>query len=193
MNRLKAALLATALAASTTLASCSDGSTHNDADVRFASEMIPHHAQAVAMADLTVGRKGLDPRVARLAEQIRGAQTPEINTMTGWLKDWDEKVPRTGYAQGDGHLHSDEGMGMGDMGDMPGMMSAEDLQRLQDARGPRFQALWLQMMVEHHRGAVEMSQTERRDGEHPAAVALAKKITTSQEGQISTMRDLAGG
>ena len=67
---------------------------HNDADVAFASDMIQHHAQALAMVDLTVGRD-LDPEVEALAEAIRAAQGPEIETMTDWLTEWDEPIPAT--------------------------------------------------------------------------------------------------
>ena len=67
---------------------------HNDADVAFASEMLQHHAQALTMVDLTMGR-GLDPEVKQLADDIRSAQAPEIETFTDWLTDWDEEIPST--------------------------------------------------------------------------------------------------
>ncbi|MEO5709004.1 MAG: DUF305 domain-containing protein [Nocardioidaceae bacterium] len=197
MNRLKNALAATSVAALLSVTACSDGAGHNDADVSFATEMIPHHAQALAMADLTIGRDGLDPQVADLAERIRGEQTPEINTLTDWLTSWGEKAPTTGYASGDGHTHSDEGMGMGEQvgGDaMPGMMSADDMRRLQDTTDDQaFGDLWLRMMIEHHQGAIDMARTEQQDGESADALALAQRIATAQDGEIDTMRKLLAG
>ncbi|GAA0985764.1 Methionine-rich peptide X [Nocardioides aquaticus] len=67
---------------------------HNDTDVAFASDMLQHHTQALDVVDLTQGRD-LDLEVQQLADDIRAAQAPEIETFTGWLTDWDEAVPAT--------------------------------------------------------------------------------------------------
>lgn len=167
---------------------------HNDADVSFAREMIAHHAQAITMANLTIGRDRLDPKVAKLAEQIRLAQTPEIDRMSRWLRRWHEPVPKTGYATGDGHSHSERGMtgteGMSEDMQMPGMMSGAEMRRLGRSRGAAFETQWLQMMVEHHRGAVAMARTERARGSDPGALALAEDITRTQRREVSRMRDL---
>ena len=69
------------------------GAEFNDADTEFATDMVQHHAQALAMVDLTRGRE-LDPGVERLAEAIRMAQSPEIEQMTTWLTDWGQPIPR---------------------------------------------------------------------------------------------------
>ena len=101
--RYKHALSAGALALAVVLTGCSDNPDNNESassstkdfnktDVGFAQDMIPHHRQAVAMADLAETRAS-DPKVKKLAAQIAGAQDPEIDTMTGWLKDWNQKVP----------------------------------------------------------------------------------------------------
>ena len=93
-------LAATALiaAAALGLSSCADttdgaeaSSQFNDADVAFATDMIPHHQQAVQMAELAADRAGSD-QVRQLAEDIEAAQGPEIDTMTGWLDDWGQEV-----------------------------------------------------------------------------------------------------
>jgi uncharacterized protein (DUF305 family) len=162
---------------------------HNQADVDFATQMIQHHAQALSMVDLTVGRD-LDPKVAALAEEIRQAQAPEIETMSDWLQEWGEEVPETvrdhANAHGDDHSGGDTGT------DMPGMMSAEDMAALEDASGAEFGDMWLEMMVEHHEGAVAMAGTEVADGQFKPAVNLAKEIQTSQAAEIDTMKDLLG-
>src|SRR5438128_8499755 len=67
----------------------------NDADVEFAQQMIPHHQQALEMAKLAESR-ATGPEVKDLAAAIEGAQDPEIQTMTGWLQEWDEDVPGLG-------------------------------------------------------------------------------------------------
>ncbi len=190
-RRLAALLLATCLAT----AACGGGADHGDADVAFAQDMIPHHAQAIAMANLTIGREGLDPEIADLAEQIRTEQQPEIDTLSGWLEDWEEKVPKTGFGSGEGHTHSEEGMDLQGMEGMEGegMMSADDFEALEDAQGAAFSQRWLEMMIEHHEGAVAMARTQVEDGDFPAAIDLAEDMVRSQTDEIETMRTLARG
>ncbi|MEO5664355.1 MAG: DUF305 domain-containing protein [Nocardioides sp.] len=191
---LTAALALTAAACGnddTSTATSSEVSTteHNDADVEFASNMLQHHAQALAMVDLTIDRP-LDPEVQQLAEQIRDAQAPEIETFTDWLTDWDEEVPETVRD------HSNAGHDMDDMGDsmndenMPGMMTSDDMGALEDASDAEFQTMWLEMMVEHHEGAVAMAKAEQGDGQYKDAVDLAGNIVTSQTAEIETMKGL---
>ena len=191
---LTAALALTAAAcgnddASTGTASEVSTTEHNDADVEFASNMLQHHAQALAMVDLTIDRP-LDPEVLQLAEQIRDAQAPEIETFTDWLGDWDEEVPETVRD------HSNAGHDMDDMGDsmndenMPGMMTSDDMGALEDASDAEFQTMWLEMMIEHHEGAVEMAKAEQGDGQYKPAIDVAGNIVESQTGEIETMKGL---
>lgn len=164
---------------------------HNDADVAFASDMLQHHAQALSMVDLTMERP-LDPEVQQLAERIREAQAPEIQTFSGWLTDWDEEIPETVRDHANAH-GDDDGGDSGDTGtDVPGMMSGDDMAALEDAGDAEFGDLWLEMMVEHHEGAVAMARTEEADGQFKAAVKLAKDIQTSQADEIDTMNNLLG-
>lgn len=196
---------AIALGVALTLSACgsdgggSDTSTavsateHAEADVAFASDMVQHHAQALSMVDLTVGRT-LDPEVQQLAEEIRAGQGPEIETMADWLTEWGEEVPPTMRD------HANAGHDMGDMAesmegmdtDMPGMMSAEEMAELEEAPDTEFQTRWLEMMVEHHTGAVEMAEAEQEDGRYAPAVELAGTIIESQTAEIETMEGLLG-
>lgn len=178
------------------LAGCSDaessgGKGYNDADVDFASDMIQHHAQALEMVDLTLGRE-LDPEVVALTEEIRAAQAPEIETMADWLEDWDQPVPETSRDHANAHAE-DHGASVEMDEDMPGMMSAEEMDALEKATGEEFQSMWLEMMIDHHEGAVEMAAAEVDEGENAEAIALAEEIISSQEKEISTMRDLLEG
>ena len=128
----------TSSAGSTTvssLASKASATEHNDADVTFASDMSTHHAQALSMVDLTLDRP-LDPEVQALAEDIRAAQGPEIETMADWLTEWGEEVPATMRDHANaGHDMGDMSDTMDDMGhdDMPGMMTADDMDGLENA------------------------------------------------------------
>lgn len=155
---------------------------HNEADVAFAQQMIPHHAQALAMVDLTLERP-LDPEVEQLVEGVRSAQAPEIETMTDWLQDWDEEVPETVRD------HSNAGH---DMDHMEGMMDDEDMAELADATDADFQELWLTMMIEHHEGAVEMAEGQLDEGRNQAVLDLAQEIVDGQTAEIDTMESLLG-
>lgn len=166
---------------------------HNDADIAFATDMIQHHAQALSMVDLTVDRT-LDPEVQQLADDIREAQGPEIETMSDWLQDWNEEVPQTMRD------HASAGHDMEGMGDslegmdsaMPGMMSAEDFDELENAPDSEFQTMWLEMMIAHHQGAVEMAQDQQDNGQYKAAVDLAGDVVDTQTVEIDTMNTLLG-
>jgi uncharacterized protein (DUF305 family) len=195
--RFTRALAATAAAMTLALAGCSssgpstDGSGHNEADVDFAGDMIQHHAQALEMVDLTLGRD-LDPEVARLADQIRAAQAPEIEKMADWLEEWGEPVPPTSRDHANAHAE-EHGENPAVNADMPGMMTADQMDSLEAASGEEFQSMWLEMMVDHHEGAVEMATTETEEGENAQAVSLAEEIIEAQEKEIATMQDMLKG
>lgn len=181
-------LTAAVLAASLfTLAACGsedDADTAagpNAADVTFAQQMIPHHGQAVEMAELAKARAE-SQEVKDLAADIEAAQGPEIETMTGWLESWDEEVPDVGMSGMDhGEMSSDE---------MAGMMTDDEMANLEAASGAGFDQMFLTMMIEHHEGAIEMARTEQSEGEFPEAVGMAKEIETAQTEEIQTMQDL---
>ena len=151
---------------------------HNKADVGFAEEMIQHHRQAVDMAELADSR-AVSPEVKELATKIKGAQDPEIETMSGWLTAWGEKVPED--MAGMGH---DMGSGM------PGMMSADDMADLEKASGAAFDEKFLKLMVEHHEGAVEMAETEKTEGKYGPAIDLAEDVITAQTAEIEQMNKM---
>lgn len=149
----------------------------NAADQMFVMMMIPHHQQAIEMADLILGKDGIDPRVTELAQQIKDAQGPEIDTMAGWLDDWgmpyDDSMP--------GH----------DMGGMDGgMMSEEDMAALEVATGVEASRLFLTGMIAHHQGAVTMAQDEVDNGQNADVIALAQQVIDGQTAEIATMQEI---
>lgn len=192
-----ARLLTGAAVAGLVLAGCADtssGSTgaapsasaaaaqgeHNNADVTFVQGMIPHHRQAVAMAELAAGRSR-NPQVLDLAARIDGAQGPEITTMTGWLREWGAEVPTDGGMMGGDHTG---------MAGMSGMMTPDQMQGLGQATGASFDRMFLQLMTAHHRGAVEMARTELTAGADPRATTLAQTIIDTQRAEITEMEAL---
>jgi uncharacterized protein (DUF305 family) len=167
-----------------------NGDEFNAADVEFATDMIPHHAQALQMVDMTLGRS-LDPEVLALTENIRGAQAPEIEVMVDWLTAWGEPIPATSRDHSNaGH----DGVGGMDMSgsDMPGMMSSDELAELDAASDAEFQDMWLTLMIAHHEGAIEMARTEQTQGTYRQAIKLAESIETSQRAEITYMEALLG-
>jgi len=161
-----------------------DAQGFNDADVQFATDMIPHHAQALEMVNLTIGRD-LTPEVQELADQIMAAQTPEVEQMTAWLREWDQPVPETSLD------HSGDGMGDMDMG-MPGMVSMEDMAALEEAPEAEFEPTFLTLMIGHHEGAIEMAEAELADGQNAEAKQLAEEIIDAQQREIEQMTELLG-
>jgi uncharacterized protein (DUF305 family) len=148
---------------------------HNDADVAFATDMIPHHAQAVAMAKM-VPTRASSQQVKDLATQIQAAQDPEIKLMSGWLEAWGEPVPAAGEMQ-----HGD------------GMMSMEEMGQLETATGAAFDKMWLEMMIKHHDGAIVMARIELTAGGDAEAKKLAQAIVDGQGKEIAAMNSLLAG
>ncbi|KTR02299.1 DUF305 domain-containing protein [Curtobacterium luteum] len=185
--------IAAALALGLSLASCSTStsgsraasssstsaaSRHNEQDVMFAQMMLPHHEQAVEMSDVLLAKgSGVDPDVAALAEQITAEQSPEINQLSTWLQGWGE--PTEPEHSGAGHSTS-------------GMMSDSDMDDLDQASADDAGKLYLEQMVQHHKGAVDMAKAEAEKGKNVDAVAMAKSIVSSQTEQITQMQDMLG-
>ncbi|MBD2892592.1 hypothetical protein amrb99_15020 [Actinomadura sp. RB99] len=149
---------------------------HNGQDVMFAQMMIPHHRQAIEMADLAATRAS-SPQVKSLAADIEKEQTPEIERLSGWLTGWGSSVPSPG-------------MGGMDRGGMDGLMTEKDMKELEAAKGAAFDKAFLQMMIKHHEGAVAMAMTEQSAGQFPDAKTMAAGIISSQSTEITKMRTL---
>ncbi len=160
---------------------------HNAADVAFATGMIPHHGQAITMADMATS-KATNPQVQTLAAAIKTAQGPEITTMSGWLTGWGQPVPSTTGGQDMAGMGT--GSNMGGMSGEAGMMSEQEMQQLSATTGAQFDRMWLQMMIKHHQGAVTMARTEVGNGQHPDAKQLAQRIIAAQNTEIATMTAL---
>jgi len=198
MARIRTTLMFTgALAAAITLAGCSSDSgsmsgmdhgssstaapsssaeagSFNDQDVMFAQMMTGHHQQAIEMSDMLLAKTGVEENVTQFAEKIKAAQEPEIETMTGWLESWGESTD------------SMSGMDHGS----DGMMSDDDMNALEQADGASAGKLFLEQMIQHHQGAIDMAQTEVDSGENADAVALAKKIVSDQTAEIAEMQTM---
>lgn len=155
----------------------------NDADVSFATNMVPHHEQAIELSALAPDRS-TNPELLALAAEIQAAQEPEIATMKAFLVQWDEDPEAAG-----GH----EGHDMSAMEGMEGMVDPATMTRLESLQGAEFDTLWLESMIAHHEGAIGMAQTELADGENVDAKALAQQIIDGQQAEIDRMKTMLGG
>jgi uncharacterized protein (DUF305 family) len=171
------------LAAAVLLAACNQGGDEqssgsataapNDADVTFTQNMIPHHQQAIEMAKL-VDSHTKQPQLHKLADSIIVSQGQEITLMQGWLQSW-------------GKPATPAGMDHGAM-QMPGMMSEMEMRQLRLSKGEDFDLAFIDMMTAHHEGAIEMANTELRDGSLPEVKRLAQQIIDAQQAEIDQFK-----
>ncbi len=144
--------------------------TYSDDELMFASMMIPHHSQAVTMSELALANS-TNPETLSLATAIRDAQAPEIKQMQSWL---DER-----------NYSESESQSM----DMGGMMSEEDLATLASAKGAAFDRLFLEGMIAHHEGAIQMAEMVK-DSTNSEVKMLFTNIVASQSAEIEAMKAL---
>lgn len=148
----------------------------NDADVEFAQGMIPHHQQALDMATIALDPGAqAGPEVTDLAARIAAAQDPEIQVMTEWLTTWGRPL------EGD-DPHGGHGPG--------GMMTDAEMEELDTTTGPAFDQLWMELMIRHHQGAIEMAESVKANGLNPDVLTLADEVITAQQAEIDEMREL---
>lgn len=159
-----------------------ESDVHNDADTQFARLMIVHHEGALEMSELAA-RQADTEEVRALAERIADAQDPEIALMVGWLEAWGED--RAADAE---HGAMDHGGTQ-----MEGLSQDEAMEVLSGLEGRDFDRSFLDLMTAHHRGAIEMAEAQRTDGQNIEARDLAARIVADQTREVSEMEELLEG
>jgi uncharacterized protein (DUF305 family) len=137
--------------------------------VHFAQMMIPHHEQAVQLSNLALQISD-NPEVRDLATRIKNAQSPEITQMKSWL----------------------ESVGMPDMNhvmDMPGFVDDAQFAAIKELAGNAFDSLWLELMIDHHKGAIEMV-ADIANNKTAEVKTLGEEIVASQSAEIAEMEAL---
>ena len=147
--------------------SSQSGSEYSADDIAFAEMMIPHHEQAIEMSEIAL-LNTTNPEVLQLAQEIKDAQSPEIELMKSWAG---VKVS----------------MHLGHM--MDGMLSEGELNDLRKAKGQEFDRLFLQGMIKHHEGAIKMAQAVATSANKDVA-DLSASIINAQQLEISAMKEL---
>jgi uncharacterized protein (DUF305 family) len=155
--------------------STSQVATHNADDVLFAQSMMPHHQQAIDLAAMVPDRS-TNPEMLTLAATIAGQQQPEIATMKALLMQWDVNPDEMSHPSG----HA--GMAMA------GMVDDATMVKLDSLKGADFDILWLQSMITHHQGAIEMAKAEIADGKNVDMTTLARNMIAAQQAEIDQMK-----
>ncbi len=163
----------------------------SEADVKFMTGMIAHHAQALIMSRLAP-ENNASPQIQTLASRIINAQKDEIRSMQTWLRDREQPVPEVHIEGLNLMIHGlpDHHMKM-DHTNMAGMLSPAQLKELSEAKGEDFDRLFLKYMVDHHKGAVTMvTKLFNTDGaaQDEAAFRLATDIQVDQRTEIARMQ-----
>jgi uncharacterized protein (DUF305 family) len=149
-------------------------------DVGFLHDMITHHEQAVAMANVELG-SGAEPGVEVFAREILAFQNHDLGRMQAMLEDW-------GYAREDRPERAMAWMGMAVApADMPGTASQVELEALRSAEGRTADALFLALMVDHHAGGVHMASYAADHADDDEVRALARGLTRSQRQEIDEL------
>jgi len=154
------------------------GQKYSIADVRFMQDMIPHHNQALEMAVLVADRTERT-QLVDLAERIEKSQKDEIAFMTGWLEEHDAEMP-----------DPDDYEAMGVSRKMAGMASPEDMERLANSHGGDFDRLFLELMIEHHKGAITMVedlQEQPGAASEPVVFEFVNDVMNDQSAEIERM------
>ena len=142
-------------------------------DVMFVQMMIPHHQQAIAMAQMALDEPTSSTKVKELATQIKDAQDPEIQLMDTWLNGWKESdLAPTSH-----------GMDMSS-----GMMTDAEMTELMKQQGVAFDQMWTEMMIAHHQGAVAMANDVLANSTNTDVRALAQAVISVQEKEIAMMK-----
>ena len=152
----------------------SETMTLSDTDAKFLQMMLPHHEQAIEMAELA-SEQADAKKVKVLALGIKKLQTIEIEKMKSWLS-------QAGYPSVDPDADHSMHMGSG------GMLTDDQMTKLRNAQGKAFDALFLSGMIAHHRGAVVMAQDEVENGSNKKVQALAAAVIVTQKAEIAAMR-----
>jgi uncharacterized protein (DUF305 family) len=157
----------------------SEPANHNASDIAFARNMIPHHEQAVQMAQM-VPTNTTNRQVIALANHIISTQLPEVQAFRAKLMQWPE-------TQDTHDVRGHDGRGL------PGMVDQATMAKLQSLNGAEFDRLWLTSMIAQHRGAVATAQDELAHGRDADVMYLARTIIADQQAEINQMQQILGG
>ncbi|TNY35347.1 DUF305 domain-containing protein [Thermomonospora catenispora] len=162
------------------------GPSPDGPEAGFAQDMSVHHAQAVQMSFLVYDATE-DEEIRTLAYDIINTQSQQIGMMTAWLDAWDAPKVNPGGSMRWMRGHGGHGAGGGGATSMPGMATDEQLDRLKKAKGRDAEVLFLQLMIAHHKGGVEMARAILPLTADEQVKRLATSMVDGQESEIELM------
>ncbi|MEO6792285.1 MAG: DUF305 domain-containing protein [Mycobacterium sp.] len=146
-------------------------------DIGFLENMVAHHQQALQLTAIMPGQSN-NPALLLLANRIAEQQRTELQGCQAQLLQWE--TPGRSPAERDAAA------------DLPGMVDQTTIDKLRSLRGPEFEKLWLQTMINHHRGAITMAHNEIEQGQSPEAISIAKSLAPLQQAEIDQMTAMLG-
>lgn len=146
-------------------------------DIQFLEDMVAHHQQALQLAAIMPGQSN-NPALLMLANRIAEQQRTELQGCQAQLLQWE--APGRSPAERDAAE------------DIPGMVDQATIDKLRSLHGPQFEKLWLQSMIDHHRGAITMAHNEIEHGQSPEAISIAKSLVPLQQAEIDQMTAMLG-
>lgn len=149
-----------------------------DADLAFARDMVHHHQQAIELSTNLLIHADADERIRAAARFIKTDQESEIANMTAWADAWAAEGFDLAHNHGDQHHHATE---------MPGMVAQDRVDAVADMKTASAQIEYFVLMIEHHRGAVKMSQDYLEPSVNSFTINTAKHIIREQETEIKYM------
>lgn len=153
------------------------GALYTEADVRFMQGMIAHHAQAIYMSRMAAARQA-NPRVLKFANKIDQSQQAEIKLMQNWLTTHQQTAPDTGSWR---------------TMTMPGMLTAQQLKDLDASKGADFDREFLNLMIQHHEGALKMVEdllASPMAAQDVDVSVFANDVVTVQTAEIDLMHQM---
>jgi uncharacterized protein (DUF305 family) len=153
------------------------GAIYTKADVEFMQGMIAHHAQAVVMSRMAKSH-GANPQVLRMSSKIDQSQVPEIHIMQDWLRRNNQFAPDTSSWR---HMT------------MAGMLTPAQMTALEAAKGVAFDRAYLEYMIQHHVGALQMVEdlfAAPLAGQEVDVNVFANDVVTVQTAEIGIMQKL---
>ncbi|HEY5820408.1 MAG TPA: DUF305 domain-containing protein [Propionibacteriaceae bacterium] len=154
----------------------------NDSDLHFAEIMPGHHDQAIEMSAMLLDKPGLSPTLTELAQRIQATHQSQYDAMTTWAGTWATDATAS-------HIEDPDQDGVGHHGGQGGLMTEDQMKDLDLADTPSAQKLYLDGMIRHHQGALNIAEDEIKNGKNAEAVAGARSIADTHPAVITAMTD----
>ncbi len=168
-----------------------------EADHCYVEAMVPHHEQALVLSEVVLAASGVSDRTRALAEFIVADQTAEIEQMRAWSDAWARALPdAAGAASGHGPhgAHADTNPGVIAQGcahdghaAMKGMATEDQVAGFRELTGAAAERMFLELMIAHHEGALEMAKTAVTEGSNAFVRSSAKHVLVEQEREVGAM------